>query len=80
MVQYSCFSFNEYDSGIWEPGENVGKPNYDSGIWEPDLEMLAAQEGTFQYLYYFIIKQYINICMSRILYITMMGKLIVCFM
>ena len=62
------------------PGVNVGKPNYDSSIWEPHDEMLAAQEGTFQYLYYFIIKQYINICMSRILYITMMGKLIVCFM
>ena len=33
------------------PGVNVGKPNYDSSIWEPDDEMLAAQEGTFHYLF-----------------------------
>ena len=34
------------------PGVNVGKPNYDSGIWESDDEMLAAQEGSFQYLFF----------------------------
>ena len=33
------------------PGGNVGNKKFDSGIWEPDDELLAAQEGTFEYLF-----------------------------
>ena len=33
------------------PGGNVGNKKFDSCIWEPDDELLAAQEGTFEYLF-----------------------------
>ena len=36
---------------VLRPGGNVRNKKFDSGIWEPDDELLAAQEGTFEYLF-----------------------------